>query len=178
MSVCNGRCQPCWTLGLLFVIGFSASLLWSASVFALDKPDNEVLLKVAGSIKNTNHGEEAWFDLSMLEALGAVEIETETPWTEGLANFKGVRVKDLMMAVGADGQAFEASALNKYKFDFTGIDYQKYPIIIAWMLNDDLLTVRTLGPLWLMFPFTDYPEIDNEIHRNAAVWQLTRLTVF
>lgn len=145
---------------------------------ALENPSGPVLLKIAGNIEKTNNGDEAWFDLEMLQSIGSTDIQTKTPWTKGLASFTGVLIKDVMAAVGAKSSGFEALALNKYKINFTGIDYEKYPIIIAWKLNDEMLTVRTLGPLWIMFPFSDYPEIDTEGHRNAAVWQLLRMTVF
>lgn len=150
---------------------------WVSTSVALEPPKGEVLLKISGNIGVSNNGDEAWFDLEMLQALGVTEIRTESPWTEGMAHFKGVRITDVLEAVGAKGRSFEAQALDKYKVDFTGIDYEKYPIIIAWELNGELLTVRTLGPLWVMFPFSDHAEADTLQHRNASIWQLQQLKV-
>jgi len=143
----------------------------------LPTPDGEVLLKISGNIKNTNVDGEAWFDLAMLKSIGVTEIKTESPWTESIADYSGVAIKDLMDTVGAESGDFTAYALNKYEFNFSKIDFKDYPVIIAWEQNSVPLTVRTLGPLWIMFPYTDYPEIDNEKHRNAAVWQLVSLVV-
>jgi len=140
-------------------------------------PEGEVLLKIGGAITHTNVDGEAWFDLEMLQSIGVADIETETPWTEGMAKFTGVLLKDLMQHVGAKSMTFEATALDKYKYEFSEIDYEKYPVIIAWKLNDELLTVRTLGPLWIMFPYSDYEELDKEVYRDAAVWQLINISV-
>ncbi len=156
-------------------------LLYSLSVASaaeLQKPSGEVLLKITGNINNANNEGEAWFDIDMLKSLGVTDIETKTPWTDGVAKFSGVLLSDLLKAAGAGSADFEAIALNKYKYDFGDIEHEKYPIVVAWQLNDELLTIRSLGPLWMMFPFSDYPEIDNETHKNAAVWQLIELIVY
>jgi len=159
-------------IALLFA-GYCAS-----ASHALEPPTGEVLLKISGNIEITNHEDEAWFDLSMLQSLGTTEVKTETPWTDGLAHFKGVLIKDVMDSVGASGHNFEALALNKYNVSFTDIDYEKYPVIIAWELNGEPLTVRTLGPLWIMFPYSEYPEINTSANQMVAVWQLLRLDVY
>ncbi len=144
----------------------------------LQKPSGDVLLKITGNISNTNSAGEAWFDIDMLKAFGVTEIDTQTPWTDGSAKFSGVLLSDLLNAVGAGSSGFQAIGLNKYKYDFRDIEHEKYPIIVAWQLNGEMLTIRSLGPLWMMFPFSDYPEIDDEMHRNAAVWQLIELSVY
>ena len=144
----------------------------------LAMPTGAVLLKVTGEIDNTNMGDEAWFDLSMLKALGVSEINTDSPWTNEITKYSGVLLHKVMQAVGARSRFFEAKALNKYQFNFTNIDYDKYPVLIAWSQNNQMLSVRTLGPLRIMFPFTDYSELNNEHYRSACVWQLIQMAVY
>ncbi len=150
---------------------------WCTSGLALDAPQGEVVLKVSGDIELTNNGDEAWFDLKMLQSLGATEFETATPWADEPEVFTGVRITTLMDSLGASGKSFHAVALDKYKVDFAGIDYTKYPAIIAWQVNGESLTVRTLGPLRVIFPYSDYPEIDIARYHNVAIWQLLQLEV-
>jgi hypothetical protein len=68
---------------------------------ALSLPAGEVVLTVTGAITASNDGASAVFDLAMLEALPQAEIETETPWTDGMTTFTGFRLADLLSLLGA-----------------------------------------------------------------------------
>ena len=39
------------------------------------------------------------------------------------------------------------------------------------------MRVRDKGPLWIVFPWSEHPELVTERIRTWAVWQLTRLEV-
>jgi hypothetical protein len=36
--------------------------------------------------------------------------------------------------------------------------------------------VRDQGPLWIMFPFDDKPELKSELIYSQSVWQLRKMT--
>ncbi|NND91954.1 MAG: hypothetical protein HKN42_13930 [Granulosicoccus sp.] len=143
----------------------------------LATPDGEVLLTISGNIGLSNSENGAEFDLAMLEQLGAESITTRTPWTDGPTLFTGVRLNVLLDAVMARSHSFRALAIDDYWFDFNDIDIEKYPIIVSYKQNDSLMTARNLGPLWIMFPFDDYPELLSEVNKAACVWQLNSLVV-
>ena len=67
--------------------------------------------------------------------------------------------------------------MDKYWNDLTDMDFEKIPGVIAYKINDKYMRVRDLGPLWLMFPFDDFPETDNEKYKTASVWQLIGIDV-
>ncbi len=163
---------------LIFGLIWVLSAVNLAFADPLTQPTAEVLLKITGKISNTNIGNEAHFDLEMLQKLGATQIKTKAPWIKGTAVFEGVLLSDLLDVVGAKSSDFKATALDKYKFDFAGLDYKAYPVIVAWSKNGEKLNVRTLGPLKIMMPFSDYPEIDNDAYHNAAVFQLIEISVY
>lgn len=143
----------------------------------LAKPTGEILLTVSGNIKNDNHADGAVFDLDMLESIPPTSFETDTPWTEGVTKFTGVRFTHLLEAVGAGSSMVKFIAEDGYIYEMTqGFD-EKYPIIIAYKRDDKYMSLRNLGPLWLMFPFDDHPELDTEQNRAASVWQLTQMDV-
>ena len=116
-------------------------------------------------------------DLEMLEQLETTSFVSHTPWTEGPTKFTGVRINHLLKFVGANASNFRASAMDKYWNDLTDMDFEKIPGIIAYKINDKYMRVRDLGPLWLMFPFDDFPETDNEKYKTASVWQLIGIDV-
>ncbi|MBX2825297.1 MAG: oxidoreductase [Gammaproteobacteria bacterium] len=151
----------------------------------LDQPTGDILLTIFGEIGNSNStqrldGKElraAVFDLAMLETLPSVSISTHTPWTEGVTEFTGVRMDVLMQHVDADYSDITMSALDDYTVDMTELEFADYPIVLAYKVNGNYLSVRELGPLWVMYPFDDYPELDTSINKARCVWQLTSILV-
>ncbi len=151
----------------------------------LPEPDGPALLEIAGNIEHTNstlqiNGQSesaAVFDLALLESLPVVTIRTTTPWTQGVGEFTGVRMDVLLERVGASSEHLLLEALDEYTVEARDEPYKSYPIVIAYKLNGKYLSVRELGPLWVMYPFDDYPELNSEQSRAQCVWQLSRITV-
>jgi len=113
------------------------------------------------------------FDMAALQNLPSTKITTSNPWIKGAAEFTGVRISALLESVGAQTNDIEARAANEYKFKLTGIDFDKYPIIIAYLKDGNPMEFRELGPLWIIFPFDDFPELLTSKNKAASVWQLT-----
>jgi len=162
--------------GLL--IAFSAM----ADDTLLPAPESNVLLTISGNITNRNIESDASMpkvelDMPMLESLGATRFNTTTPWTEGLVEFVGVRVSSLLDFVGARSAHLTLVGLDGYSIDIKTVDFERYPVVVAYKKNNRGMSVRDLGPLWFMFPFTEYPELLNETNKAGAVWQLTQLVV-
>lgn len=143
----------------------------------LATPTGEILLTITGNIDITNSERGAEFDLEMLEKLGATSLETETPWTDARTSFKGVRLSVLLKTVGAMSSTFRAVAVDNYWYDVGEVDYEKYPVIIAYQRDDKYMSARNLGPLWIMFPFSDFPELLTEKNKASSVWQLNSLVI-
>ena len=91
--------------------------------------------------------------------------------------FEGVRIRDLLQAVGADGATITPVALNDYKLDIPREDFDKYPVILAYRMDGEELRVRDKGPLWIVYPRDDFPELDNRLIRSRWVWQVKELMV-
>ncbi len=143
----------------------------------LAKPSGPVVLTLSGNIQHTNSDGRAEFDRAMLEALGTKTVKMETPWTEGEPVFEGVKMIDLLNAVGADGEVVTATALNDYMIDIPLSDFEKYPVILALKMNGEYMRVRDTGPLWIIYPQNEYPELNNPSTRRKWVWQLNRLDI-
>ena len=143
----------------------------------LPAPTGRVLLTISGNISHHNVDDTAQFDQNMLDQFTPTTFKTSTPWTDGVIEFTGVRVSDILEYVGAKSSDFRANALDKYWNDIMDIDFDKIPAIIAYKKNGKRLRVRELGPLWLIFPFDEYPEISDEKHKTASVWQLIGIVI-
>ncbi len=155
-----------------------AALATAPANAALEPPVGKVILQVAGDIEHTNRGTIAEFDRSMLERIGTRIVRTHTPWTRGVVEFEGVLVRDLLRAVGASSANFEAASLNGYAVTVEDFDFGAYPAMLAMRMNGDILADRDKGPLWVVFPWDQHPELDRQKTANYSIWQLARITVF
>jgi hypothetical protein len=143
----------------------------------LPTPTGKVILRVTGNIANRNAPDAAEFDIAMLEQLGMVELVTDTPWTEGEVRFAGVSPATLLAAVGAQGSRVDAVALNDYRVEIPITDFERYPTVLAMRVDGRQLRVRDKGPLWLVYPWSDHPEIDNVEYHSRSIWQVKALVV-
>jgi len=164
------------TRGRKFLLLVLATGLGTAAFAAsLPTPAGPAVLTVTGAQTETNVGESAAFDQAMLEALGPEEITTTTEWTEGPQRFVGVRISTLLDAVGAEGTTVVARALNDYTGEIRIADIRKYPVLIAWGVNDGPLAADK-APLWIIYPLDDFPELRDRDDLLWA-WQLATIDV-
>lgn len=154
-----------------------AALAQNAAADELPAPEGEPLLTVSGAIGNTNVDGEAIFDRAMLEALPATAVTTETIWTEGEQVFRGVSLSDLMEAVDGQGSSIRATALNDYSVDIPMEDAQEGAALIAYELNGAPMSVRTKGPLWIVYPYGSDAKFRSEVVYSRSIWQLRSLDV-
>lgn len=160
---------------MLAAAALVGALLAGAPAQALDAPKGPVLLSVTGALANTNDAGGASFDLALLAALPQHSFSTKTPWYPQPRKFTGVLVRDLLDAVGAKASTARALALNDYRADMPTDDLVKHGAMIAYLLDDQPMPVREKGPLVIIFPFSDRPELRTAVHYSRAVWQLKSL---
>ncbi len=142
----------------------------------LNAPKGEVILTIDGTIATTNTAGGADFDIEMLEAMAKATVKTTTPWTEGVTTFEGVPLKDLLAAVGATGTTISATALNDYSAPVPAADAET-GAIVAYRMNGEYMPVRGKGPLWIIYPFDERPELKAEAVYARSIWQLRKMTL-
>ncbi|MEM9440668.1 MAG: molybdopterin-dependent oxidoreductase [Pseudomonadota bacterium] len=158
-------------------LGFALSLIATHVRAELPAPQGTVLLTISGHIGETNVDDRAEFDRDMLQSIGVVEFETRTPWTEGDVRFTGISVAALLERVSPSGASVRAVAANDYVANIPIAILRDGGAILAMQMDGEPLTLRNKGPLWIIFPWSDKPELDRiEIH-NYAVWQLLSMQI-
>lgn len=143
----------------------------------LPPPSGEVLLKVTGAIAATNVDGAAWLDEVLLMGWGPGRLQTTTPWTDGESEFVGVFGDRLLAELGAGGTVLRCSALNDYHVDIPVAELRAYPVLFALRRDGKPLSPRDLGPVWVVYPWAQHPELDDRIHRQRSIWQLTTIDV-
>jgi len=154
-------------------------LLMMASVSAegLDSPQGRVILTIEGNITHTNEEGRAVFDRDMLERLIQHTTLTSTPWTEGVTEFTGPLGSALLEAVGSKGSTMKVIAINDYVVEVPVEDFLSHPVILAMKANGEYLRVRDKGPLFIIYPFDDDADLNNEVYYSRSSWQIARIEI-
>ena len=139
--------------------------------------EDEIVLTVTGKHGISSDDKPIELTLALLEELPSTSFTSETPWTEGPVVWKGVRLSDLMKYLKTSSTKFHAVALDDYEITFEEVDIEQYPVILAYKKDGEYMSVRELGPLWIMFPFDDFPNLDNQLNRARSIWQLQNIEV-
>lgn len=159
------------------MFAFAALLLLAAGqAVALDKPTGEVILTIIGHVDHPNAGATAQFDLAMLEKLAGRIAQMETPWTTGKVRFSGPLLKAVLDAAGAEGTLLKMKALNDYTADVPMEDAEMNTIL-ATRMDGRTMSVRDKGPVFLIYPFDESPDLYNEKYFSRSVWQIKEIEV-
>ncbi len=142
-------------------------LLWFTSMSGFANSDTVLTVD--------NHGHKAQFSLEQLLAHADKEIVTDTPWTENNTKFVGVSAKALLNMVGLEKADLKVIALNNYWSTIPYDDIEKYNPLFALKKNDDEMSVRDKGPIWVIYPLSEFNEVNNEVLHSRMVWQVSQV---
>lgn len=154
-----------------------AALCCALPAQALEAPKEKVVLTISGKVTSPNQGDKALFDLAMLKALPQHTFTTQTPWEKAPIKFSGPLLRDVLSAAGAKGNNLKAIALNDYKINLPVADSQKFDVIVAHLMDDKPISVRTKGPLFIIYPFDSTAELRSSTYYERAIWQLKAIDV-
>lgn len=128
-------------------------------------------------------GRQAVLDRAALEALPQHEFSTETQWTWEEQRYSGPLLSDVLDLAGlpgpTSGGVIELVADDGYHSRIElgeAAQYfaPTYPII-ATRINGAPFPLEENGPLWVMFPYDEHPELDIEAVHHMTVWQLLQI---
>lgn len=157
----------------LFLFGPMA-MLRSATIFlavsVLPSMADDVVLTING-----DSGDPVKLSFADLQALPASSFETTTIWTEGKQKFTGVSLKDLLSELSLSGKTLRAKALNDYSIEIPIADAVENGPIVAYFLDDERMSVRDKGPLWIVYPYDLEERYQTEVFYSRSIWQLDRI---
>ncbi|MFC6670302.1 hypothetical protein [Marinobacterium aestuariivivens] len=159
------------------VFSLLLSCMLATLALAGDAPTGKPILTVTGQIDETNQNASFVFDKAMLKQLPQYSFTTGTPWHPEKHRFTGPLLRDVLQRVGASGDNIQAIALNDYKVDIPKVDSEKFDMIIALLMDDEPMSVRNKGPLFVLYPFDLQRESQSQIYYNRAIWQLKALHI-
>jgi len=138
----------------------------------------EVVLVIKEQAASINSEKGLSLTLKQLRSLPQVEITTHTRWTQGEKHFKGPLLRDVLALKTKQFKQVRAVAINGYRVEIPSQDYLNFDVILALYEGEKPLTLRTKGPIWIIYPWSDSPELERGVYYARAVWQLSKLEVY
>jgi hypothetical protein len=92
-------------------------------------------------------------------------------------SFKGPLLADVLKLAGATNGDITLSAADDYKVDITADEMKTYNPILAIEKDGVRMAPDDFGPFFVMWPFKEKPEIDNEAFQAKAIWSVVKIEV-
>ena len=112
-----------------------------------------------------------------LMALPQHRVATTTSVTDGVVAFDGFLIRALLGDDLPDDAIVVATALNDYQVEIPVTDFARYDVIGALSMDGETLSPRDKGPIWIVYPRDDHPELQDIRYDTRWVWQLVSLQV-
>lgn len=156
---------------LLAVAVMSLTTAWFVPSYA-QGPLAEKLLVLKNPRIPGIHGEIS-FSRADLESLEQQQIRTSNDFVDGIATFRGPSAYALIDQIGRAGaKTVRMVAANDYFVDIEIEELERYGAILALEMNEERLTTRDRGPIWLMYPIDQHEELQISAINNRLIWQL------
>jgi hypothetical protein len=120
------------------------------------------------------------FDMARIERLPQRTVRTTTPWYTAPREFTGPLLRDLLAEAGlpaSGGTTARCTALNDYRVDIPLEDARRIDVVVARLLDGKPMSVREKGPLFVIYPFDDRPELRTSVYFGRCIWQLKAIEV-
>lgn len=158
------------------VQSLAVSLLLASGNRALAAPGAPIL-RVSGEIGEGPGSGEREFDAAAFAALPQTGFRTATPWHDEVTEFSGVSARHLFEAVGRRGENAQLFALNDYMVEASIEAIVAGDGLFATHQGGVAMPISDKGPIFLLFPFDQRPELKHQAYYSRAVWQLSEIVV-
>ena len=121
-------------------------------------------------------GAETTFTIEELLKLDQVEIVTANEFVDGKRVFSGPLIRDVLDISHANGaQHIRITAANDYQIEIDVEEFHKYDVILALSMDGVALSRRDKGPIWLIYPMSDFVELQDPVFNNRLIWQVVKV---
>lgn len=115
-----------------------------------------------------------------IDSLPQHRVSTRTNWVEGVHEYEGPLVRDVLALVGVDGKqevSLRLRAWDDYTLDVSADDYFRWDVILAQKMAGNLLTIEHYGPLCVIYPRDQHPELKDSRYDHRWVFMLKSIEV-
>ncbi len=161
--------RPLASLLRLLGVAFALLILPLAAAAPAREEADLVIVDANGNVVRS-------YTLDELAALPQHRIVTGNEFVEGKVAFEGPRVRDVLKDAGIrPGKRMTFVAIDDYKVQIPSEELAKYDPILALKADGRWLSRRTKGPIWMIYPMDDFPELQDPVFNSRLIWQLARI---
>jgi hypothetical protein len=121
------------------------------------------------------NGSQRTLTFNDLNGLTQHSIVTATPWHLGTPTFTGPLLRDVLQLANFEGDVVLAPAVNDYNVTIPVDDLVQHRVVLAHSINGERLTLRTLGPLYVMYPLDSDETLQTSAVYARCIWQLLQI---
>ncbi len=150
--------------------------LWTALVsFLLALPTfgfAQTILTVTTSEKS------ATYTLEDLLSMPQTTVVTKNDYVDDATAFQGPSLRSILTEMDLDRNAnLKMVALNDFVSEVPAKDAFTYDVILAVLRDGEVMSVRDKGPIWVIYPMDEHPELQDDVFNSRLVWQLKSISV-
>lgn len=129
------------------------------------------------ALKLVNGTQELGLSVGDLAAMPMTTVETENEFVDGSVVYRGPLVRNVLERVGLDTvDNVRFVAANDYYVDIPTQNFREYDAILAIEADGERLSRRDKGPIWLMYPISQYSELRDPIYSRRLIWQVVEIS--
>lgn len=123
-------------------------------------------------------GKSTTYSYEDLANMPQASVTTINDYVDAKSTFTGPLLRDVLTQNGIDEKAqIKLVALNDFSNTIPASDAFKYEVILALQMNDKKMSVRDKGPIWVIYPMDNYPELQDDLYNGRLVWQLKSIAL-
>lgn len=127
-------------------------------------------------VRNVVSGEEKQLGQAEILEFEQIEISTANEFIDGTRLFKGPLMREVLNMCGAgNAHTVRLIAANDYQVEINTEEFLTYDVILAHSVDGEPLSRRDKGPLWLIYPMSDNPELEDPVFNSRLIWQVVRV---
>ena len=103
-------------------------------------------------------------------------VATTNDFIDGVKKFRGPLARDLLTECGPKPpKSVTLTAANDYQIKVQTSEWFEYNVIFALSEDGNRLSRRDKGPIWLIYPMSEHPELRDPVFNGRLIWQLTKM---
>jgi len=130
------------------------------------------------TLKSAISGAEITMTKAEFMALDQMTLNTSNEFVDEVTAFDGPLARDVVALLGGvPGDTVELTAINDYSIEVPVSDFFDYDVIFAHTVGGVQLSPRDKGPIWVVYPMSDFPELAAANFNARLIWQLVKVEI-
>ncbi len=111
--------------------------------------------------------------LQDLQSMQQFEVVTANEFVDGTKTFRGPLVRNILARSNAlDSKHVVLTAANDYQVDVDVREFFTYDAILALTMDGVALSARDMGPIWMIYPMSDFEVLRDPVYNSRLIWQV------